>query len=84
MPTDDNQVRFTANYILSNRKIILKNFLGGLAWGFGSVLGATIVVALLVGFLKTVNVIPVIGEFTSQIVEIVNQKQNFGRDYIDE
>lgn len=82
MVSDDNQRRLTANSTLSNKRIIFKNFMGGLAWGFGSVIGATIVVALLVGALNVVNVIPVIGDLTSQIVDIVNQK-NIQR-YIDE
>ena len=74
MVSDENQRRLSANSILSNKKIIAKNFLGGLAWGLGSVLGATIIVALLVGVLKVVNFVPIIGDLTSQLVDIVNQR----------
>lgn len=82
MVSDENQRRLTANSVLSNKRIIFKNLMGGLAWGFGSVIGATIVVALLVGVLNVVNFVPIIGDLTSQIVDIVNQK-NPSR-YIDE
>lgn len=37
----------SANMNLKKRQIILYNFLGGLAWGFGTVVGATVVVALI-------------------------------------
>lgn len=51
-----------------------KNFLGGLAWGLGSVIGATVVVAILVGLLSVVDFIPFVGNFIEDIVELVNQK----------
>lgn len=37
----------TANVNLKKRQVILLNFLGGLAWGFGTVVGATVVVAII-------------------------------------
>lgn len=37
----------SANMTLKKRQIILYNFLGGLAWGFGTVVGATVVVAII-------------------------------------
>ena len=59
----------------SNKKdIMVRNFLGGLAWGLGSVIGATVIVAILVGLLSVVDFIPFIGNFTAEIVEIVNSK----------
>jgi len=36
-----------ANSNLSKKNIIIGNFLGGLAWGFGTVVGASVVVAIL-------------------------------------
>lgn len=74
MVSDENQRRLTANSILSNKKIIFKNFIGGLSWGLGSVIGATIVVGLLIGLLQTINFVPIIGDFAAGIAEIVNQK----------
>ena len=55
------------------RDILTKNFLGGLAWGLGSVIGATLVVTLLVWILSSLNFIPFIGNFASSIVDIVGK-----------
>lgn len=53
---------------------IISNFLGGLAWGLGSVLGATIIVSLLVIILKKVNLIPVIGKFANKLLQEIDSK----------
>ena len=48
-------------------------FLGGLAFGLGSFLGATLVVSLLVFSLAQINFIPIIGEWAAQIAERIQQ-----------
>ena len=58
---------------ISAGKIILNNFLGGLAWGFGTVLGATVVVGLVVLLLSKLNSIPIIGDFFSSILQAIQQ-----------
>ena len=70
------QVRnhLTANGYLRKRDIILGNFLGGLAWGLGSVLGASIIVAALLGILGSVNFVPGVGDITNQINHTVNSR----------
>lgn len=45
-----------ANSNMRKRDIIVGNFLGGLAWGFGTVVGATLVVAILFYTLKAVGI----------------------------
>lgn len=60
----------TANMTLSRKQIILNNFLGGLAWGFGSVVGATIVVAILGYVLKALGVFTAISNFFQQGITI--------------
>lgn len=47
------------------RHIIIANFLGGLAWGLGTVIGATIIAAILISVLRFFNFIPGL----SQILE---------------
>lgn len=54
---------------LSPLKLMRNNFLGGLAWGFGTVLGATIVVALVLIILGKLNTVPYIGDFIGRILE---------------
>ncbi|MBT2131559.1 DUF5665 domain-containing protein [Aliiroseovarius lamellibrachiae] len=41
----------------------------GLAFGLGSVLGATILVAFVVQMLSSVNFIPVIGDWAQQVID---------------
>lgn len=64
----------SANAYVSKKNIILNNFLGGLAWGFGTVVGATVVVAILAWFFNFINLVPIIGNMAAEIVGIVNQK----------
>lgn len=52
-------------------QIIWYSFLRGVAFGLGSVVGATILVSVLVYFLSSVDFIPVIGEWAAEIVRIV-------------
>lgn len=71
--TEQIDKHLTANGRLRKRDIMAANFLGGLSWGFGTVVGATVVVALLFGILRTVNLIPVVGGFISGVVDVVQQ-----------
>lgn len=44
----------------------------GLAFGLGSVLGATILVAIVVKLLSSVDFIPVLGEWAGQVIDHLN------------
>ena len=55
----------------STGRLIWSQFLRGLAFGLGSVVGATILVSVLVYFLSWVDFIPVIGEWAAEVVRIV-------------
>ncbi len=65
-------------YILGNKKEIIKrNLLAGLSRGIGIGIGVTVITAVLVIFLQkivTLN-IPIIGEYISDIVEIVERSR---------
>ncbi|OGY26312.1 MAG: hypothetical protein A2Z11_01150 [Candidatus Woykebacteria bacterium RBG_16_43_9] len=56
---------------ISTGKMILNNFLGGLAWGLGTVLGATVIVAIVIILLTKLNTVPVIGDFFSKLLETI-------------
>ena len=64
--------------IIGNKKqIIIRNFIAGVFRGIGIGIGITIITAILVLILKqlvTLN-IPVIGEYISDIVEIVEKSR---------
>lgn len=62
-------------YLEHPRKMLLPNFLGGIARGFGSAVGFTILGALILYLLRWIVElnIPLIGDFISDIVNIVNE-----------
>ena len=65
-------------YILENKKeIIIRNLLGGIFRGIGIGIGVTLISALLIAILqKIVKLnIPIIGEYISDIVEIVQKSR---------
>ena len=45
---------------MSRKDIMLNNFLGGLAWGFGTVVGAGVVVAIIGSILRSLGLFDVI------------------------
>lgn len=52
-------------------RLMLFQFLRGLAFGLGTVLGATILVSIIVYSLSSIDFIPVVGEWARQIAEII-------------
>jgi hypothetical protein len=56
--TKEIHQHLTTNYYLSKKQIMVNNFIGGLCWGLGTVIGATIVVAILFSTLEFFNFVP--------------------------
>jgi hypothetical protein len=54
-------------------RLISFQFIRGLAFGLGSVIGATILVSVLAYSLRTIDFIPIIGEWAKQIVDMITQ-----------
>ena len=65
-----NGHRFLRTYNSTGRLLWLQ-FLRGVAFGLGSVVGATIVVSILVYALSSVDFIPVIGEWAAEVIEVI-------------
>ena len=65
-------------YIMGSKKeIIIRNLIAGISRGVGISVGVTVVSALLISFLQkivTLN-IPIIGEYISDIVSIVEKSK---------
>ncbi|NLB87829.1 MAG: hypothetical protein GX790_01180 [Syntrophomonadaceae bacterium] len=61
-------------------RLLYVNFLIGLARGFGTAIGFTILAALVIYFLQKIILlnIPVIGEFIAEIVNIVKTQLSVG------
>jgi hypothetical protein len=72
--SDHIETHLMASSNLSKKDIIMGNFLGGLAWGLGSVIGATVVVAILIGVLRNFNWVPFIHDVTSSVEQKVTPR----------
>lgn len=60
----------------SRRQVYVMNFIRGIFFGFGSVLGGTLVVALLIWILSLLSDIPGgLGDFIQYVVDIVQRSQ---------
>lgn len=57
----------------SLHKMLLNNFLGGIAWGFGATIGLSIVLAILTLILKEINLVPIVGGFMSDVLQFMAQ-----------
>lgn len=55
------------------KQIVINNFIGGIFWGLGATIGASIVLAFSGIILSKVNLIPIVGDFVLQITNFVNQ-----------
>jgi len=50
------------------------NLARGISFGLGSVLGATVIVAVVVRFLGSIDFIPVIGDWATQIIDDIDSR----------
>ena len=53
----------------SRTKILLDNFLGGLAWSIGTFVGFAIITVIIGYFLTRIDLIPLIGKWIAQILQ---------------
>lgn len=67
-----NQHKFIRTHNSTFRMLWLF-FLKGVAFGLGSVLGATIVVSILISLLAQVEFIPIIGEWAKEIIQEIQE-----------
>ncbi len=65
-----------ANMNLSKKDIIVGNFLGGIFWGIGTVVGAGVIMALIGTILGQLGVFNVIGGFFGQVGSLNNTINN--------
>jgi hypothetical protein len=57
----------------STWRLVYYQFLRGLAFGLGTVIGASALVSVLVVVLSQIEFIPVLGQFATQIIEEIQQ-----------
>jgi len=51
--------------------LIVFNLVRGLAFGLGSVIGATLLVSICIYFLSSIDFIPILGEYARDIIDIL-------------
>jgi len=59
----------TERLFRTKRQMMGHNFLGGLAWGIGVTFGLAIFIALIVFLSKSINFVPIIGDFISDVLD---------------
>jgi hypothetical protein len=52
MASKQVEQHLSANSYIKKKDIVIGNFLGGVAWGLGTVIGASVIVGILVGVLN--------------------------------
>lgn len=50
-------------------RMLLNNFLGGIAWSLGTFFGAAVVVGIIIFVLSKINLVPIIGSWIAQIMQ---------------
>lgn len=65
------QEHYAMRTLSSKRRMMFAQFLRGIAFGLGSVLGATVVVSALVYSLSQIDFIPIIGDWANEIIRII-------------
>lgn len=64
-----------AGYV-SKKRLYKENFIRGIFFSLGSVLGATVVLALILWIISFANDVPVIGKVVKNIEHSINQAKN--------
>ena len=64
---------FAAGYV-NKRRLYAANFMRGIFFSVGSVLGATVVIAFLLWFLSLFGNIPLVGDFVRALRDTINGK----------
>ena len=50
-------------------KILLYNFLGGITWGLGVLIGTGIIISIAAFFVSKIDFIPILGQFLADILK---------------
>lgn len=61
---------------MSLRRIVINNFLGGIAWGLGTVFGASIVVGAIIWLLSLSGVLAPVSDLVKNFQESVETLRN--------
>lgn len=79
-----SEQKFERVYEKSKKRIIINNFIGGIAWGVGSVIGATIIIGSISYIFVKTQRIPIIGDLMKNVVLELEEAKSETKDVIDE
>lgn len=69
------EVLFATDY-LDKKKLYLENFIRGIFFAAGGVIGATVLIGLLIWVLSVFDQVPLIGPFIDNTKQSIEQSQN--------
>ena len=78
-----DNLEYFVSYVSSPWRIIWMNFVAGIFRGLGAIIGASIVIALIIWLLGLFTKIPLLGEYTKEIDQVVSDYV-YKTDYNDE
>ena len=58
------------------RHIMLDNFLGGIAWGLGTVVGISLIAVILGFLISKIDLIPIIGDWLANVLRYTQASLN--------
>lgn len=61
-------------YLKGRKQIMIDNFLGGISWGLGTVIGATLIVGILGLLIVRTRTIPLIGD----VIQVITTEIQLG------
>ncbi len=51
------------------RKIMVNNFIGGIAWSFGVLIGTGVLFGIIVYFARRIDFVPILGKFLAGVIQ---------------
>lgn len=68
------QALFASEYV-DKKKLYKENFIRGLTFGMGSLLGATVGIALMLWFLSLFQQVPLLGDFVRNVEQTITENK---------
>lgn len=56
-------------------KMLYYNFLGGIAWGLGVLIGTSIIFALIAFFISKIDFVPILGQILADVIKASQTNQ---------
>lgn len=79
---DKSHLKSLKIYLRSRKRIFFDNLLGGIAWGLGSVIGATIIIGLLSLIFVRMQKIPLLGELVEKFALEMEEAKDETKDVL--